>query len=737
MVATLGKEKPIGDLATGWRAALAAEADLAQVELGPALAELLVVKEDKEVSCVKRAAIFSAVVMQKSLVKRIEDCIEEDKKEKHSILADETEKAFEDPAKLGVKLAADLLESCYTPIIQSGGVFDLKPSAQSSDEKLHYGTITCSLGARYKSYCANVGRTLIINPSKAQERNYKLLLELQQVPPPARRPPPPAARRPPPAASRQPLSHRLLLLLPQAALDAMRADAKLSSVHEAVVNRLKSKAPHLESKLTRNCGFATGLEFKEGAYVLNAKSEQRLRPGMAFNLALGLEKLEEKDSADAKGKTCAAPRPSIPRSPSPAAPPAPPPPTHPPLTPPPPPPRSYALFLADTVLITESGAPELLTERAPKAWADINYQLNDEEGDEDAGGASSSKGGRMGKVEIKESRTRNAGHGVNKHAETNEHLAAHQEELEDQMRTDALKRLQEHGDPTAGTSGARETALAYRDPNAYPTATTSGVLKLNQTHVDGKAETVLVPVNGRLVPFHIATIKNVVKHEHEGWMSLRIQFVAPGVTASFASQQAALPAEADEQSHFIREITLKAKVATNLNNTFRLIKELRKRVQARHKQDSNTEGAPHPTHPHIPTHPAPPPPSAGAPQAGGPRGRPRRPGGAPADPDGEGAPAARRQHPADARRQEGAGHPRAPRQRPALPVGARREARFDLREHQARLLPGARLGSRPNTSRLHIPPPHPASASRLSPRRLTPLLLPLALPSRRRRRRSS
>ena len=237
------------------------------------------------------------------------------------------------------------------------------------------------------------------------------------------------------------------------------------------------------------------------------------------------------------------------------------------------------------MLITESGAPELLTERAPKAWADINYQLNDEEGDEDAGGASSSKGGRMGKVEIKESRTRNAGHGVNKHAETNEHLAAHQEELEDQMRTDALKRLQEHGDPTAGTSGARETALAYRDPNAYPTATTSGVLKLNQTHVDGKAETVLVPVNGRLVPFHIATIKNVVKHEHEGWTQLRIQFVAPGVTASFASQQAALPAEADEQSHFIREITLKAKVATNLNNTFRLIKELRKRVQARHKQE--------------------------------------------------------------------------------------------------------------------------------------------------------
>ena len=43
------------------------------------------------------------------------------------------------------------------------------------------GTITCSLGARYKSYCSNVGRTYIINPSKGQEKTYKLLLELQQA----------------------------------------------------------------------------------------------------------------------------------------------------------------------------------------------------------------------------------------------------------------------------------------------------------------------------------------------------------------------------------------------------------------------------------------------------------------------------------------------------------------------------------------------------------------------------
>ena len=129
----------------------------------------------------KKAAVFSAVLMQKYLVQQIETVVDEDKKISHEKLAQDTEDAFGDPVKLGVKLNPDLVESCYTPIIQSGGKFDLKPSAFSNEDNLHFGTITCSLGARYKSYCSNVGRTYIINPSKGQEKTYKLLLELQQA----------------------------------------------------------------------------------------------------------------------------------------------------------------------------------------------------------------------------------------------------------------------------------------------------------------------------------------------------------------------------------------------------------------------------------------------------------------------------------------------------------------------------------------------------------------------------
>ena len=98
----------------------------------------------------------------------------------------------------------------------TGGEFDLKPSASSNTSQLYHGTITASLGARYKSYCANVGRTYVINPNKGQEKHYKLLLEVQQE-----------------------------------AINALKVGQPLSAAYEAALNRLKSKAAHLEKKLTK------------------------------------------------------------------------------------------------------------------------------------------------------------------------------------------------------------------------------------------------------------------------------------------------------------------------------------------------------------------------------------------------------------------------------------------------------------------------------------------------------
>ena len=51
----------------------------------------------------------------------------------------------------------------------------------SSDKNnLSFDCITIAMGIRYKSYCSNIVRTLIINPSKEQEEYYNFLLSLHE-----------------------------------------------------------------------------------------------------------------------------------------------------------------------------------------------------------------------------------------------------------------------------------------------------------------------------------------------------------------------------------------------------------------------------------------------------------------------------------------------------------------------------------------------------------------------------
>ncbi len=49
------------------------------------------------------------------------------------------EEAILDPSKVGVKLKADAVDIAYPPSFQSGGAYDLRPSAPCDDANLHDG----------------------------------------------------------------------------------------------------------------------------------------------------------------------------------------------------------------------------------------------------------------------------------------------------------------------------------------------------------------------------------------------------------------------------------------------------------------------------------------------------------------------------------------------------------------------------------------------------------------------
>lgn len=53
-------------------------------------------------------------------------------------------------------------------------------------------------------------------------------------------------------------------------------------------------------------------------------------------------------------------------------------------------------------------------------------------------------------------------------------------------------------------------------------------MKKNQIYVDNKNHTILLPINGKHIPFHIHTLKNVVKNDEGKYASLRFNFVLPG-----------------------------------------------------------------------------------------------------------------------------------------------------------------------------------------------------------------
>lgn len=63
----------------------------------------------------------------------------------------------------------------FTPLVQSGGEYSLKPTAESSQKALSFDVILLTVAGWYFDYNTNICRTLLINPSK-QEQDYYLVL---------------------------------------------------------------------------------------------------------------------------------------------------------------------------------------------------------------------------------------------------------------------------------------------------------------------------------------------------------------------------------------------------------------------------------------------------------------------------------------------------------------------------------------------------------------------------------
>jgi nucleosome binding factor SPN SPT16 subunit len=121
-------------------------------------------------------------------------------------------------------------------------------------------------------------------------------------------------------------------------------------------------------------------------------------------------------------------------------------------------------------------------------------------------------------------------------------IAGHQKELHGNLQTDGLARYSEEGSGGAGKEGKGwKRFQSYKGEAALPRETEtlrvsracfhSTPSDLLQIYVDRKAQTVIIPIHGFAVPFHINTIKNVSKNDEGDFTYLRLNFQTPGQLA--------------------------------------------------------------------------------------------------------------------------------------------------------------------------------------------------------------
>nr|CAD7575776.1 unnamed protein product [Timema californicum] len=147
-----------------------------RLDISAAIAYIMAPKEDSEILTTKKACLVSVDVFNKYLKDQIMEIIDSDKKVKHIKLAEGVESAITDK-KYVSGVDTSQVDMCYPAIIQSGGHYNLKFSVVSDKNVLHFGSIVCSLGARYKSYCSNIVRTLLVNPTdEIQFRESSLVI---------------------------------------------------------------------------------------------------------------------------------------------------------------------------------------------------------------------------------------------------------------------------------------------------------------------------------------------------------------------------------------------------------------------------------------------------------------------------------------------------------------------------------------------------------------------------------
>jgi nucleosome binding factor SPN SPT16 subunit len=260
-IGVLAKEKSEGAFAAAWEAALKSS-ELATGDISSGISDVLAVKNDEQLKAVRDGSLVAVQAIKKHVIEEILNFIDDKKEASMLSLMEEVEEKIFHLTKEN-KLAEADMEVITQPLLQSGGQYDLKYTAQTVDLPLHLpdkdapAVHIISVSLRHKFCCCTVARTLFFNARKEQSENYKLLFDVFEE-----------------------------------CVNVLKPGVRLNKVYEKAVSVIKDRKPELLGNLLKELGWGMGYELRDKRFVLDEKNRHQAEKGMVFCLRLGLENLK-------------------------------------------------------------------------------------------------------------------------------------------------------------------------------------------------------------------------------------------------------------------------------------------------------------------------------------------------------------------------------------------------------------------------------------------------------------
>ncbi|EEA22962.1 FACT complex subunit spt16 [Talaromyces marneffei ATCC 18224] len=341
----------------------------------------------------------------------------------------------------------------------------------------------------------------------------------------------------------QEANYGFLLNVYDAVIKDIRDGVVAKDLYNKAIGMVRAKRPDLENHFVKNVGAGIGIELKDSNMILNGKNTRTLKSGMTLYISIGLTDVRDTDSKDNKKSV-------------------------------------YSMVITDTVRVSETGA-HVFTKDAGIDMDSVSFYFGDEEEPQKAAKEKTDvRSSAIASKNITKTKLR-----AERPTQSNEGAEARRREHQKEL---AAKKMKEGLERFAGTTGDGNGEAqkkfkrfeSYKRDNQLPSS-----VKDLTVHVDHKASTVIVPIMGRPVPFHINTIKNASKSDEGEYAYLRINFLSPGQGVGRKDDQ---PFE-DPSANFVRNLTLRSKDNDRFARIAQDITELRKNALRREQERKEME----------------------------------------------------------------------------------------------------------------------------------------------------